>query len=108
MKLKNIIYMMMGAATLTLGTTSCSDSYLDEKMYSSYGSDVSDVNAKLIGLHRQFATIWGWSGRQGFIGCWQDGTDVASPGDVEGVETPFYKYAELNSENGAVSFLWEH
>jgi hypothetical protein len=77
-------------------------------MYSSYGSDVSDVNAKLIGLHRQFATIWGWSGRQGFIGCWQDGTDVASPGDVEGVETPFYKYAELNSENGAVSFLWEH
>ena len=107
MKLKKIIYLMIGATTLTFGTTSCSDSFLDEKMYSSYGSDVSDVNAKLVDLHRQYAAIWGMSGQQGFVGCWQDGTDVGSPGDVQGVETPFYKYAELNSENAAVNILWE-
>lgn len=106
MRLKNIVYMMMGAA-LTVGTASCGDSFLDEHMYSSYGTDVDDVNAKLVGLHRQYAAIWGWSGHQGFVGCWQDGTDVGAPGDVEGVETPFYKYAELTSENAAVSFFWE-
>ncbi|WP_346769849.1 hypothetical protein [Hallella bergensis] len=107
MKLKNIVYTMVGAVTLTLGTSSCSDSYLDEKMYSSYGTDVSDVNAKVLGLHYKIAQIYGWSGHQGFVGCWQVGTDVGSPGDTEGVEVPFYKYAELNSENAGVSFFWQ-
>lgn len=107
MKLKNIVYTMVGAVTLTLGTSSCSDSYLDEKMYSNYGTDVSDVNAKVLGLHYKIAQIYGWSDHQGFVGCWQVGTDVGSPGDTEGVEVPFYKYAELNSENAGVSFFWQ-
>ena len=76
-------------------------------MYSSYGPEVSDVNAKIVGLHRQIAAIWGWSGNQGFPGCWQVGTDVGSPGDTQGVEVPFYQYANLNSENAGVNFLWE-
>lgn len=62
---------------------------LDEKMYSSYGPEVSDVNAKLVGLHRQYAAIWGMSSQQGFVGCWQVGTDVGAPGDTQGVEVPF-------------------
>ena len=106
MKLKNIIYTMVGATTLSLGTSSCSDSFLAEKMYSNYGTDVADVNAKVLGLHYKVAQIIGWSGHQGFVGCWQVGTDVGSAGDTEGVEVPFYKYAELNSENAGVSFLW--
>lgn len=107
MKFKNIFLTACAVFALLWGSFSCSDGFLDEKMFSNYGPEVSDTNAKLIGLHRQFAATWGWSGRQGFVGCWQVGTDVGSPGDTEGVEVPFYRYQELNSENGAVSFLWE-
>ncbi|MCI1647151.1 MAG: RagB/SusD family nutrient uptake outer membrane protein [Bacteroides sp.] len=107
MKRNNILLIIFAALSFMLGGTSCSDSFLNEKMYSNYGPEVEDVNAKLIGLHRQFASIWGMAGQQGFVGCWQDGTDVASPGDTQGVEVPFYRYQELNSENAGVSFLWE-
>lgn len=105
MKLKNILYAAL-AGTLTLSATSCSDSFLDEKMYSNYGTDVKDANAKIIGLHYKFAQLWGISNPQGFTGCWQDGTDVGSPGDVEGAEVPFYKYGELTSESSGVKVLW--
>ena len=104
MKLRNIIYSALAVSALAL--TSCSDSYLDEKMYSSYGTDVEDVEAKVIGLHYKFADLWGWSDQQGFVGCWQDGTDVGAPGDIQGVETPFYQYGSLNAENGGVNKLW--
>lgn len=107
MKPQNIFLAALATSVLLLGTTSCSDSFLDEKMYSSYDPSVNDVNAKLIGLHRQYAALWGMSGQQGFIGCWQVGTDVGSPGDTQGVENPFYQYRNLNSENAGVSFLWE-
>ena len=106
MKLRNIIYSVVAVSTLAL--TSCSDSYLDEKMYSNYGTDVADVEAKVIGLHYKYAAIWGMSSRQGFTGIWQDGTDVGAPGDTEGVEVPFFQYGSLNSENGGVSFMWEN
>lgn len=92
---------------VVLSSTSCSDSFLDEKMYSNYGPDVNDVQAKIVGLYRQYAAIWGYAGQQGFVACWQVGTDVASPGDSQGVEIPFFRYQELNAENAGVSFLWE-
>lgn len=50
---------------------------------------MSDVNAGVVGLHRQYAAIWGMSSQQGFVGCWQVGTDVGAPGDTQGVEVPF-------------------
>ena len=104
MKLRNIIYSAMAVSVLAL--TSCSDSYLDEKMFSSYGTDVSDVEAKVIGLHYKYADLWGWSDQQGFAGCWQDGTDVGAPGDTQGVEVPFFQYGSLNAENSGVNKLW--
>lgn len=107
MKIKHIFLIVCAAFSLVWGASSCSDSFLDEKMFSNYGPEVSDTNAKLNGLHRQFAAIWGWSGNQGFVGCWQVGTDIGSPGDTQGVEVPFYRYQELNAENAGVSFLWE-
>lgn len=104
MKLRNIIYSALAVSALAL--TSCKDSYLDEKMYSSYGTDVTDVEAKVIGLHYKYADLWGWSDQQGFVGCWQDGTDVGAPGDIQGVEVPFYQYGSLNAENAGVNKLW--
>lgn len=105
MKLKNIAFIALGAA-LTLSSVSCSDSFLDEKMYSNYGTDVNDDNAKVLGLHYKFAQLWGVSNPQGFTGCWQDGTDVGSPGDIEGAEIPFYKYKQMTSEAKGVTVLW--
>ncbi len=105
MKLNKILSVAT-AGVLLLGATSCGDDFLDEEMYSNYGSSVSDTNAKVLGLYYKVGDILGYSGRQGYTGIWQDGTDVGAPGDVEGVETPFYQYANLNSENGGVSYLW--
>lgn len=105
MKLQSIFKASL-AALLLLGTVSCSDSYLDEHMYSKYGASVSDTNAKVLGIYYKVGLILGYSSNQGYAGIWQDGTDVGAPGDVQGVETPFYQYANLNSENAGVSFLW--
>lgn len=97
-------------ALLSLGAASCSDSFLDEKPYSQYEAgtgDPSTIENQLIGLHYIYAQLWGWSDRQGFLSCWQIGMDITSAGSTEGVENPFYQYADLNSENGGVSYLWE-
>ena len=104
MKLNHIF--TASALALAIGTTSCSDSYLDEKMYSDYGTNVSDLNALVLGIHYKYGQILGYSSNQGYAGIWQDGTDVGAPGDTQGVEVPFYRYAELNSENAGVSYLW--
>ncbi|GAB3010843.1 RagB/SusD family nutrient uptake outer membrane protein [Niabella terrae] len=89
---------------------SCGKNFLDEDPYSSYRTGATDpqtIEAQVIGLHRIFAELWGWSGRQGFTSCWQIGMDITSAGATEGVENPFFQYANLNSENGGVSYLWE-
>lgn len=107
MKLNQKIY-SAAAFSLIIGSTACSDSYLDEKIYSSYTPEtVEDVNGKILGLHKRVGNILGVSGWQGYPGIWQDGTDVGAPGDIQGVERPFYQYGELNSENAGVGFLWE-
>ena len=59
MKFRNILLTTFAASAFVIVTTSCSDSFLDEKMYSSYGPEVSDVTGKLVGLPRQYAAIWG-------------------------------------------------
>lgn len=97
----------VGCAVLAM-STSCSDSYLEEKMYSKYGPGVTDVDAKLLGLHYKIGQILGRSWDQGYAGIWQDGTDVGAPGDITGTERPFFKYAELNPEHNMVSELWNN
>ena len=39
MKFRNILLTTFAASAFVIGTTSCSDSFLDEKMYSSYGPE---------------------------------------------------------------------
>ena len=107
MKLKNILYGTLAVSALSLGTAACSDSFLDEKLYSNYTPESSSTENRINGLYYTFASLWGWSSHQGFLACFQIGTDVASAGDVEGVETPFYQYQQLTEENDGVSWLWE-
>ena len=89
MKFRNILLTTFAASAFVIGTTSCSDSFLDEKMYSKLWSGSIRCKCELVGLHRQYAAIWGMSSQQGFVGCWQVGTDVGAPGDTQGVEVPF-------------------
>lgn len=110
-KTRNKYTTVLSILTLLSGATlSCSTDYLDEKPYSNYEAnkvDPTTVENRLLGLHLNFGQLWGWSGRQGFLACWQIGTDITSAGSTEGVENPFYQYADLNAENGGVSYLWE-
>jgi SusD family. len=107
MKYYKIIFFIL---IVTATTVSCKKNFLDEDPYSSYrtgATDAQTIEAQVIGLHRTFAELWGWSDRQGFLSCWQIGTDITSAGATEGVENPFYQYANLNSENAGVSYLWQ-
>ncbi|MDR2804941.1 MAG: RagB/SusD family nutrient uptake outer membrane protein [Dysgonamonadaceae bacterium] len=107
MKYNKIIIAFIG---LSLFTLSCSEDYLTENPYSFDKTGLTDattVDAELVGLHRIFAELWGYSGHQGFLSCWQIGTDVCSAGATQGVENPFYQYADLNSENYGVMYLWQ-
>jgi hypothetical protein len=110
MKQKRYIHVIITAILLMIVTPSCDDSFLDEHLYSSYGAGLTDANsieAQVIGLHRIYAELWGYSGHQGFLSCWQIGTDITSAGATQGVENPFFQYADLNSENYGVFYLWQ-
>ena len=108
MKEFKTIYTLFAAATLFV--SSCKNDFLDEKPYSSYSTsniNNSTLEGQVVGLHRTFAELWGWSGQQGFVSIFQIGTDVTSAGATQGVENPFYQYADLNSDNAGVAFLWQ-
>jgi hypothetical protein len=103
-------YTIIAIIALALSVLSCSEDYLTEQPYSFDKTGLTDattVDAELVGLHRIFAELWGYSGHQGFLSCWQIGTDICSAGATQGVENPFYQYADLNSENYGVKYLWQ-
>ena len=107
MKFKNLYIAFVATTTLSIGMFSCSDSFLDEKMYSNYGPEVKDYKAKVLGMHRTFAALWGESGEQGFVSCWQLGTDVGVPGAITDAARAFFRYEQMNSDQQDVGILWE-
>ncbi len=107
MKYNKYIYAILAGAALI--ATSCKKDFLEEKPYSNYSTAAisnSTIEAQLVGLHRNYADLWGWSDQQGFTSAWQIGMDITSAGATQGVENGFYQYATLNSENAAVGYLW--
>jgi hypothetical protein len=102
-------YSIILVSAFCLMTISCGDDFLKEQPYASYSTGLTDskaIEAEILGLHRIYGELWGWSDRQGFLGCWQLGTDVCVAGASEGVEIPFFQYASLDWENGGVSYMW--
>lgn len=49
MKLKNILFGTLAVSVLSMGTMSCSDSFLDEEMYSKYSPEGASVDNRLVG-----------------------------------------------------------
>lgn len=105
MKLKYIT--MAAVAAASMAATSCSDSFLDEKIFSTYSPTVNDSQSELVGLYRWFAGYYGNSGYQGFHAIFQVGTDVAVAASPQGIEIPFYQYGQLTKDATGPAFIWE-
>lgn len=115
--MKNKIYMV--SLLILMGVSSCQNDYLDEKLYSSYDptelNDELGLNAALVGLQNQYSTWHTFvslpnATGQGWLGCWQIGTDVAynkAPADMDPWCVPFTDYASLTATDPAVSFTWK-
>ena len=105
MKLRYITMAAIVAASMA--ATSCSDSFLDEKIYSSYTPGVTDSKSELVGLYRLYAGFWGASWPQGLHAAFQVGTDVAVSAGTEGTEIPMYQYGQLTKDSQFPGFIWE-
>lgn len=114
--MKNNIYIV--CFLTIIGFTSCSKDFLDEELYSSYNptelNDELGLNAALVGLQNQYS-VWQTfislpDGQgQGWLACWQIGTDVAynkAPADMDPWAVPFTNYENLMSTDPAVLFTW--
>lgn len=111
MNTKKYFFPLLAVVMLCGIATSCSKDYLNEVPYSSYSKetlgDAKGIEAALKGLHYLYGQLWTWSDQQGWLSIMHVGTDVASPGGVQGVEIPFYQYAQLTSSNAGVYYMWQ-
>jgi starch-binding outer membrane protein, SusD/RagB family len=90
---------------------SCTNSFLDEKNYSSYApstlADSLGFQSSLGGLYTQMSYWETYTDHQGWLSVWQVGTDVAyATPNQESIEIPYYNYDLLISTDGAAAYTW--
>jgi hypothetical protein len=99
---------LLGTAQLF---SSCKKDYLNENPLSLYTPqtvlvDSLGFEAAMAGLQSVVREQYTSDGPQGLLGIMQEGTDVAIPGQVQGVEVPYYNYNLLNSQDGGAAYYW--
>ena len=103
------------AALGLLGTaqvlSSCKKDFLNESPPSLYTPttvlvDSLGFEAEMAGLQGVVRDVYTNSDNQGMLSIMQVGTDVAIPGQVQGIEVPYYNYAQLTSQDGGASYFW--
>ncbi|GAB4056063.1 RagB/SusD family nutrient uptake outer membrane protein [Spirosoma litoris] len=104
-------YIKIVALSMLVLASACKDDFLTEKPYSSYTpvtlNDSLGFEASLVGLYNHTSTIFSWSDQQGWPSVWQVGTDVANAtANQQGVEIPYYNYAQLTSTDNAAARTW--
>lgn len=108
--MKKYITILVFLCVGSLPFTACDDAFLDEENYSSYSPDaLADslgFEASIIGLHNHLSTFFTKDNRQGWVSVWQVGTDIVWPTQPQGIETPYFNYANLISTDEAASFTW--
>ncbi len=108
MKKSRSILFAISVGILTM--ISCKNSFLNEKVYSSYApqtlSDSLGLESQLTGLYHGFSLWYTYSGHQGWLCAWQAGTDNAYPVQPEGYEIPYTDYTKLISTDGAAGHAW--
>lgn len=110
--MKKTIYTIIGLIFLVQTFVSCSDSFLNEKVYSSYAAstltDSLGFQSSLVGLYTQTSYWQTYTDHQGWLCVWQTGTDVAySTPNQESIEIPYYNYGLLISTDGAAAYTWK-
>lgn len=90
---------------------SCSKKFLQEDVYSSYApetlTDSLGFEASIVGMHNHLSTLFSYADQQGWPSVWQVGTDIAYATQPQGVEVPYYNYAQLISTDGAAAYAWQ-
>jgi hypothetical protein len=109
--MKKYSIILVSISVLITAFASCKKSYLNEKPYSSYTpltlNDSLGFEAAAVGLYNYESTILTYSSAQGWPSVWQVGTDVANAtANQQGIEVPYYNYAQLTSTDGAASYIW--
>jgi hypothetical protein len=96
---------------------SCSKSFLDEKIYSSFTpealNDSLAFEAAVAGIQSQYM-LWHTyiedpAGNQGWLTVWQIGTDVAynkAVADFDPLSVPYTNYETLTSTDESAAFAW--
>ena len=110
MKILNKIKTYSLIATLIM-VSACSDDFLNEEIRSDFTpetlNDELGYQAQIIGLYQMLSTWQTRSGQQGWLAVWQVGTDVVWPTQPEGIEIPWFKYNQLNTDDNAANQSWE-
>ncbi len=93
-----------------LATTSCSESFLDEEVYSTLTpqslTNKLGFEAALVGLYQMESTFYTQSNDQGYLCLWQAGTDITWPVQPQGIERPYYHYNELEPNDNGARITW--
>ncbi|MCL6218084.1 RagB/SusD family nutrient uptake outer membrane protein [Zunongwangia pacifica] len=108
----NIKYkILVSLFSLNLLLVSCSDDFLDEEIRSDFTpetlNDELGYQAQIIGLYQMLSTWQTRSNEQGWLAVWQAGTDIVWPTQPQGVEVPWFKYNQLNTDDSAANQSWE-
>lgn len=93
------------------GLMCCSESFLDEDLKSKYTPETTlqdslGFEAAIAGLQSVVRAQYTTGEPQGLLCTMQVGTDVAITGQTQGVETPYFNYALMNSQDAGASFFW--
>jgi hypothetical protein len=109
--MKRVFLACLGLFATAQVLSSCDKEYLDENPKSLYTPqtvlvDSLGFEAAMAGLQAVVREQYTRDSEQGLLGIMQLGTDVAMPGQVQGVEVPYYNYGQLNSQDQGASVFW--
>jgi hypothetical protein len=109
--MKNILYIcgMLAAGITLTSLSSCSKSFLDEKLKSDYAPDNTLVDplgfeAASTGMLSTVRNDYG--DVQGLLATFYVGTDMAITGQPNTVQAPYENYQNLNSQTGSLVSIW--
>lgn len=109
MKHAKYIYRFVLAGISLMAVSSCSKSFLDEELKSSYAPDNTLVDqlgfeAASTGMLSIMRNDYG--NTQGLLATFYVGTDMAITGQPNTVQAPYENYQNLNSQTGSLSTIW--
>lgn len=109
MKHAKYIYRFVAAGMLLITVSSCSKSFLDEELKSSYAPDNTLVDqlgfeAASTGMLSIMRNDYG--NTQGLLATFYVGTDMAITGQPNTVQAPYENYQNLYPQTGSLSTIW--